>query len=111
MLAKKTDHALRTIGEVAEILSVPSHVIRFWEGKFLHLKPVKYNGRRYYSPENISFLKQIKELLYNQEYSIKAAISYLAKPRTLVAPHVLLNVKEKLLQARKKLSKLLPNIK
>ena len=107
MLAKKTENALRTIGEVAEILSVPSHVIRFWEGKFTNLKPVKYNGRRYYSPENIIILKQIKDLLYVKEYSIKAAIAYFAKVNISTNIHILLQVKKTLLQAREKLSKLL----
>jgi len=110
-LQSKTDKALRTIGEAADILKLPSHVIRFWETKFSNLKPVKYNGRRYYSPENIAILKQIKELVHEKDYSIKGAIQCFKQPRVkalpIKKPVDLEKTLERLFQARDKLTPLL----
>lgn len=103
----KSEKALRTIGEVSKILSVPNHVLRFWEESFSRLKPVKYNGRRYYSQKDIILLKEIKDLLYNQEYSIKGAAIYLKSPISKVDIPSLEDTMEKLIQARDKLSQLL----
>jgi len=70
--AKKAAQAFRTISEVAEELNVPQHVLRFWEGKFPQLKPLKRGGgRRYYRPEDIALLRRISGLLYSQGYTIK----------------------------------------
>ena len=70
--AKKGAQAFRTISEVAEDLNVPQHVLRFWEGKFPQLKPLKRGGgRRYYRPEDIALLRRIAGLLYSQGYTIK----------------------------------------
>jgi len=70
--AKKGAQAFRTISEVAEELNVPQHVLRFWEGKFPQLKPLKRGGgRRYYRPEDIALLRRIAGLLYSQGYTIK----------------------------------------
>ena len=70
----KDDFALKTIGEVSIIINVPQYVIRFWEKKFLIIKPIqKNNGRRYYSPNDIKNLKKIQNLLYHENYSIKGA--------------------------------------
>jgi DNA-binding transcriptional MerR regulator len=110
-LQSKTDKALRTIGETANILGLPSHVVRFWETKFSNLKPVKYNGRRYYSPENISILKQIKELVHEQGYSIKGAIQCFKQPKLKSPPTKkpadLEKTLERLFKARDKLTSLL----
>ena len=58
----KSDTAFRTIGEVAENLDIPTHVLRFWESKFPQLKPLKRGGgRRYYRPEDIQLLRRIRE--------------------------------------------------
>lgn len=78
----KEDSALKTIGEVAEELNLPAHVLRFWETKFTQLKPNKRRGRhRYYRPEDIDKLKQIRHLLYEQGYTIKGAQKYLRTER------------------------------
>ena len=78
----KEDSALRTIGEVAEELNLPAHVLRFWETKFTQLKPNKRRGRhRYYRPEDIEKLKQIRHLLYEQGFTIKGAQKYLRTER------------------------------
>ncbi len=69
---RKSAAAFRTISEVAEDLGVQQHVLRFWETKFSHVKPLKRGGgRRYYRPEDISLLKAIHNLLYVEGYTIK----------------------------------------
>ena len=68
----KSATAFRTISEVATDLSVPSHVLRFWETKFSQVKPLKRGGgRRYYRPEDIALLRNIRSLLYDDGYTIK----------------------------------------
>ena len=70
----KSEKAFRTITEVAEILELPAHVLRFWESKFKYIKPMKRGGgRRYYRPEDISLLIGIKHLLYSDGLTIKGA--------------------------------------
>lgn len=70
--AGKSAAAFRTISEVAGELDVPQHVLRFWETKFSHIKPLKRGGgRRYYRPDDIALLRRIKTLLYTDGYTIK----------------------------------------
>jgi len=62
----------RTIGEVAEDLDLPAHVLRFWESKFPQLKPLKRGGgRRYYRPEDVALLSRIRQCLYQDGYTIR----------------------------------------
>ncbi len=68
----KSASAFRTISEVAKELDLPQHVLRFWETKFNQIRPLKRGGgRRYYRPEDIKLLKQIRGLLYDNGYTIK----------------------------------------
>jgi DNA-binding transcriptional MerR regulator len=68
----KSETAFRTISEVAGELDIPQHVLRFWEGRFNQIKPLKRaGGRRYYRPEDVDLLKRIRDLLYAQGYTIK----------------------------------------
>jgi len=68
----KAPEAFRTISEVAEELEVPKHVLRFWEAKFAHLKPMKRGGgRRYYRPEDVALLRGIRFLLYSDGFTIR----------------------------------------
>ncbi len=68
----KAVEAFRTIGEVSEELDVPKHVLRFWEGRFPHLKPMKRGGgRRFYRPEDVLLLRGIHHLLHKAGYTIK----------------------------------------
>ena len=68
----KITEAFRNISEVAEELDVPKHVLRFWEAKFVQLKPMKRGGgRRYYRPEDVVLLKGIRHLLYSDGYTIR----------------------------------------
>ena len=65
MVIEKSPEAFRTISEASEILSLPSHVLRFWESKFTQIKPVKRaGGRRFYRPNDILFILGIKKLLH-----------------------------------------------
>jgi DNA-binding transcriptional MerR regulator len=69
---EKASSAFRTISEVADELAVPKHVLRFWEGKFPQLRPMKRGGgRRYYRPEDVDLLRGIRSLLYDDGYTIK----------------------------------------
>ncbi|WP_414474190.1 MerR family transcriptional regulator [Microvirga sp. M2] len=68
----KSPDAFRTISEVAEDLDVPQHVLRFWETRFSHIKPLKRGGgRRYYRPDDVDLLKGIRHLLYGEGYTIR----------------------------------------
>ena len=68
----KTDGAFRTIGEVAESLDLPPHVLRFWETRFSEIEPVKRaGGRRYYRPRDVELVAAIRHLLYGRGYTIK----------------------------------------
>ena len=70
--AGKSASAFRTISEVAGELDVPQHVLRFWESKFIQVRPMKRGGgRRYYRPEDVDLLRSIRELLYTDGYTIK----------------------------------------
>ena len=67
------------IGEVANMLSVKKHTLRYWETEFPKLKPRKNrSGKRIYTLDNIDLLKRIKNLLYEQNYSIEGARKKLA---------------------------------
>ena len=70
--SSKSPRAFRTISEVSGELDVPQHVLRFWESKFTQISPTKRGGgRRYYRPEDINMLVQIRDLLYDDGYTIK----------------------------------------
>ena len=69
---EKSPSAFRTISEVADELTVPQHVLRFWETKFPQVRPLKRGGgRRYYRPEDVELLRNICALLYRDGYTIK----------------------------------------
>lgn len=68
----KSPDAFRTISEVADVLEVPQHVLRFWESKFNQIRPMKRGGgRRYYRPEDVDLLRGIRTLLYTEGYTIR----------------------------------------
>lgn len=86
--ARKGEAAMRTIGEVAEELDVPQHVLRFWESKFPQIKPLKRRGgRRFYRPQDVDVLRTVKHLLYDRGFTIKGAVNHLRQSkRGEVAP-------------------------
>jgi DNA-binding transcriptional MerR regulator len=67
-----------TIGEVSELCGVKPHVLRYWEQEFTQLKPVKRRGnRRYYQHHEVLLIRKIRELLYEQGFTISGARSRL----------------------------------
>jgi DNA-binding transcriptional MerR regulator len=68
----KSSQAFRTIAEASDELDVPAHVLRFWEGKFTQIKPLKRaGGRRHYRPDDMALLRGIRALLQEDGYQIK----------------------------------------
>jgi DNA-binding transcriptional MerR regulator len=63
-----------TIGEVAELCAVKPHVLRYWEQEFTQLKPVKRRGnRRYYQHHEVLLIRRIRQLLYEEGFTISGA--------------------------------------
>ena len=80
-----------TIGEVSELCGVKPHVLRYWEQEFTQLKPVKRRGnRRYYQHHEVLLIRRIRELLYEQGFTISGARnkldSRLLDPSDLAVP-------------------------
>ena len=73
-----------TIGEVSELCGVKPHVLRYWEQEFTQLKPVKRRGnRRYYQHHEVLLVRRIRELLYQEGFTISGARNRLDEPHTL----------------------------
>lgn len=71
-----------TIGEVAELCNVKPHVLRYWEQEFTQLNPVKRRGnRRYYQHHEVLLIRKIRELLYDQGFTISGARNRLSDVR------------------------------
>lgn len=71
-----------TIGEVSELCAVKPHVLRYWEQEFTQLKPVKRRGnRRYYQHHEVLLIRRIRELLYEQGFTINGARNRLDEGR------------------------------
>ena len=67
-----------TIGEVADLCGVKPHVLRYWEQEFTQLRPMKRRGnRRYYQHHEVLMIRRIRELLYDQGFTINGARSRL----------------------------------
>ncbi len=67
-----------TIGEMSELCGVKPHVLRYWEQEFTQLKPVKRRGnRRYYQHHEVLLIRRIRELLYEEGFTISGARSRL----------------------------------
>ncbi len=63
-----------TIGEVSDLCGVKPHVLRYWEQEFTQLKPVKRRGnRRYYQHHDVLLIRRIRELLYEEGFTISGA--------------------------------------
>ncbi|KDB09480.1 transcriptional regulator, MerR family [Burkholderia sp. lig30] len=70
-----------TIGEVSELCGVKPHVLRYWEQEFTQLRPVKRRGnRRYYQHHEVLLIRRIRELLYEQGFTINGARNRLDAP-------------------------------
>lgn len=85
----KSEGAFRTIGEVADELGVPQHVLRYWETKFPLLRPLQRAGnRRYYRPADVALARQIQRLLGEEGYTMRGAQQLLARPEAVPAKAV-----------------------
>jgi DNA-binding transcriptional MerR regulator len=75
-----------TIGEVSELCGVKPHVLRYWEQEFTQLKPVKRRGnRRYYQHHEVLLIRRIRELLYEQGFTISGARNKLdSRPEAVI---------------------------
>ncbi len=75
-----------TIGEVSELCAVKPHVLRYWEQEFTQLKPIKRRGnRRYYQHHEVLLIRRIRDLLYEQGFTISGARNRLGDNRDM--PH------------------------
>src|SRR5262245_781109 len=69
-----------TIGEVSDLCGVKPYVLRYWEQEFTQLKPMKRRGnRRYYQHHEVLLIRRIRELLYEQGFTISGARNRLAE--------------------------------
>ena len=85
-MTDKSSDAYRTISEVSAELNVQPHVLRFWETKFSNLRPLKRSGgRRYYRPDDINVLMRIRDLLYEDGFTIKGAQRFLKSKEALAS--------------------------
>jgi DNA-binding transcriptional MerR regulator len=70
-----------TIGEVSELCGVKPHVLRYWEQEFSQLRPMKRRGnRRYYQHHEVLLVRRIRELLYEEGFTINGARNRLSEP-------------------------------
>ena len=89
----KSASAFRTIGELADELGLPQHILRYWETRFPQLRPLQRAGnRRYYRPEDVVLAKRIDGLLNREGYTVKGVQKLLAAggggnaPQPVTAP-------------------------
>jgi DNA-binding transcriptional MerR regulator len=77
---RKSEHAFRTIGELAGELGVPQHILRYWETRFPQLRPLQRAGnRRYYRPDDVALARRIHRLLNQDGYTIRGVQQLLGK--------------------------------
>ncbi|MBB5711188.1 MerR family transcriptional regulator [Sphingomonas xinjiangensis] len=80
--AEKAAGALRTIGELAEEIGRPQHILRYWETRFPQLRPLTRAGnRRYYRTEDVALVRRIHQLLADQGYTIRGVQKLLTEEK------------------------------
>ena len=85
----KSPQAFRTISEVSNEINIPTHVLRFWETKFPNINPLKRSGnRRYYRPEDVKLIIEIKNLLYDKGYTVKGVQKLLKEKDTIISKNL-----------------------
>jgi DNA-binding transcriptional MerR regulator len=93
------------IGEVSRIVDLPSHVIRFWEHEFSKIKPQRTpSGQRLYTQRNIEIIFEIKQLLYDQKYTIEGARQFMKSCKSSALLPVLTEIRLELEQIKTILS-------
>jgi DNA-binding transcriptional MerR regulator len=81
--AEKAAGALRTIGELAQEIGRPQHILRYWETRFPQLRPLTRAGnRRYYRAEDVALVRRIHDLLSNHGYTIRGVQKLLASEKS-----------------------------
>jgi DNA-binding transcriptional MerR regulator len=76
---RKSDQAFKTIGELADELAIPQHILRYWETRFPQLRPLQRAGnRRYYRPADVALAHRIHRLLDHDGYTIRGVQQLLA---------------------------------
>ena len=92
------------IGEVSKIVSVPTHVLRFWETEFKKIRPKRTStGQRLYTQRDIRMLLKVKNLLYDRRFTIEGARQHLSaakKTKSAVDPTALSELRSELQQIR-----------
>ncbi len=79
----KASGAMLAIGELAERIGVPTHVLRYWETRFPQLKPLQRSGRRrYYRAEDVALAERIHHLLHVQGFTVEGARKALSDTRS-----------------------------
>ncbi len=73
-----------SIGEVSNLLDVKAHVLRYWESEIPAIRPKKSGHQRRYTLQQIETLKKIKDMLYNQRYTIEGARQKLKQDKSLI---------------------------
>lgn len=79
---EKGPEAFRTIGELAQEIGRPQHILRYWETRFPQLRPLqRAGGRRYYRPDDVALVRRIDSLLTREGYSIRGVQRLLESER------------------------------
>jgi DNA-binding transcriptional MerR regulator len=85
--AEKAAGALRTIGELAQEIGRPQHILRYWETRFPQLRPLTRAGnRRYYRPDDVALVRRIHHLLADEGYTIRGVQKLLVEEKASRAP-------------------------
>lgn len=85
--SEKRPGAFRTIGELAQEIGRPQHILRYWETRFPQLKPLqRAGGRRYYRPDDVALVRRIDALLAKDGYTIRGVQRLLAAEAKGAAP-------------------------
>ena len=80
--AEKAAGALRTIGELAQEIGRPQHILRYWETRFPQLRPLTRAGnRRYYRPDDVALVRRIHHLIADEGYTIRGVQKLLAEEK------------------------------
>jgi DNA-binding transcriptional MerR regulator len=83
--AEKAAGALRTIGELAQEIGRPQHILRYWETRFPQLRPLTRAGnRRYYRPDDVALVRRIHHLLADEGYTIRGVQKLLASEKAAI---------------------------
>ncbi|HEY0114865.1 MAG TPA: MerR family transcriptional regulator [Allosphingosinicella sp.] len=86
-MAAKGEQAFRTIGELADELGVPQHILRYWETRFPQLRPLQRAGnRRYYRTDDVALARRIHRLLSQEGYTIRGVQRLLGEKATEPQP-------------------------